>query len=435
MAASDPGSSRVEGSPPSYAEPTTDGVLEVDRQGRLRSVNGIAMALLGLHEPAAVLDHSLDEILPGPSGESLGRAVDECLRTGLATEVEMDPPQPSGSILARNLPSDTGATVHLTTVGVAPSRPREDAATEMLLAKPRRETADMEFQVAERTRELSEAMAVAVRSNQAKDDFLARLSHEMRTPLNAVLGYCQLLQFEKALDERLRGFVAHATAAARHLQALLDDVADLAQAESGSAQPRMEILPLAPMIDDCVRMVSADALAAEVRIAVDVPLHETAYADRTRLRQVLINLLSNAVKYNRAGGSVRVRAQRSPSDPTRVRIDVVDSGRGIERDRLHEVFEPFNRLGAEQGVIPGTGIGLTIALRLVQSMGGRIEVASIPDEGTRFRVELDADAAKVVPEPRADLCPCTPAVGDVPADAAFDALAKRWTPIGRDRGP
>jgi hypothetical protein len=257
--------------------------------------------------------------------------------------------------------------------------------------------------------------AVAERASHAKSQFLARVSHELRTPLNAVLGFTQLLELDAGrplAGDRLAQ-LRHIRHAGEHLLSLINDVLDLTQLESGQLPLRRAAVALEPLVAQAVSMVAPLAARAGVEIHVG-SIAGTAAADPTRLLQVLLNLLTNAVKYNRARGEVFVEAAAHAG---RVRLAVRDTGPGLARDALAQLFEPFNRLGAERGGIPGTGIGLTISKSLVEQMDGTIAVHSSADQGTTFEVDLPAAGADDHEAPASAPVPLPPQ-----PNAALDGL-------------
>ena len=228
--------------------------------------------------------------------------------------------------------------------------------------------------------------ALAEREVHAKSQFLSRMSHELRTPLNAVLGFTQLLQIEarRSADTAQLAKLGHIRAAGDHLLSLINDVLDLSGLESGELRLHLHAVDLGALLREAVPLV--ESMAAQHGVAVDVGIAEGAVrADPTRLRQVLINLLSNAIKYNRRGGRVFVQTRHAGAS---VVLRVRDTGRGLTPAQLANLFEPFNRFGAESEGIEGTGIGLTIVKALVEGMGGNVAVASTPGEGTVFDVTL-----------------------------------------------
>ncbi|MBL8673239.1 MAG: HAMP domain-containing histidine kinase [Alphaproteobacteria bacterium] len=234
-----------------------------------------------------------------------------------------------------------------------------------------------------------DARAEAERANRAKSAFLSNMSHELRTPLNAILGFAQLLEMGiggPKLADSQRGYVRDIMTAGSHLRLLVDEVLDLARIESGAIQARRELVALAPAIAECIALVEPDAKARAIAIAAEPDLGSAVVADGHRLRQVVVNLLSNAVKYNRDGGEIRLTV--APADGEALRLTVADTGPGIAREKQAALFQPFSRLGAERTAIPGTGIGLALAKRYVEAMGGRIGVDSDEGTGARFWIEL-----------------------------------------------
>src|SRR5205823_4704587 len=236
----------------------------------------------------------------------------------------------------------------------------------------------------------------ADRAGRAKSEFLSRMSHELRTPLNAILGFAQLLEFED-LDPRQRDNVAHIVSGGRHLLDLINEVLEITRLEVGGATPSIEPVHLETVVREAVELVTP--LASQRKI--DMKAHFGAgsenwvAADRQRLKQILLNLLANAVKYNRDEGSVTVTLKPVNG---RARIRVTDTGLGIAQDQLPKLFTPFERLGADATGVEGTGLGLTLALRLTEAMGGTMGVESQPWIGSTFWVELplaQAPAAEV----------------------------------------
>ncbi|MDE2400229.1 MAG: PAS domain S-box protein [Burkholderiales bacterium] len=235
-------------------------------------------------------------------------------------------------------------------------------------------------------------------ASHAKSEFLSRMSHELRTPLNAVIGFSQILRMDTAppLSAVQTNRVKLIERAGEHLLAMIDDVLDLSRIEAGSLSLSLETLNVCSTLTESLELVADSANKAQVvLVAPQVEGDLYVRADRVRLRQVLLNLLSNAIKYNRVGGEVRCHIWR---EADRVLIDIADTGTGLTEDELQHLFEPFNRLGAENSEVQGTGIGLMIVRHLVELMAGRIEVSSVPGSGTHFVVNLPAAAS---PEPPA----------------------------------
>jgi len=243
----------------------------------------------------------------------------------------------------------------------------------------------------EKTIELERSTAIAEKANQAKSDFLSSMSHELRTPLSAILGFAQLIESgvppptpaqKRGLDQILK--------AGWYLLTLINEILDLALIESGKLSLSMEPLPLNDILHECHTMIEPQAQQRNIRMTFpEFTARPVIYVngDRTRVKQVLINLLSNAIKYNAPGGRVTVECKII--DHNRVRISVGDSGAGLARDQIAQLFQPFNRLGQESGAEEGTGIGLVMSKKLMELMGGAIGVESTPGQGSQFWIELN----------------------------------------------
>jgi PAS domain S-box-containing protein len=240
---------------------------------------------------------------------------------------------------------------------------------------------------------LQGAKLAAEKANLAKSDFLSNMSHELRSPLNAILGFAQLMESgtppptlaqRQSIDQILQ--------AGWYLLELINEILDLALIESGKLSLSPEPTSLADVLSDCRGMIAPLAVKSGVGLTfprfADAPFVK---ADRTRVKQVLINLLTNAIKYNRAGGSVEVICTMSATQ--RTRIAVHDTGNGLSPEKLAQLFQPFNRLGQESGSEEGTGIGLVVSKRLTELMGGEIGVESTVGKGSVFWIELHATQA------------------------------------------
>jgi signal transduction histidine kinase/ActR/RegA family two-component response regulator len=237
-----------------------------------------------------------------------------------------------------------------------------------------------------RTDELVTARDEAVMATQAKNAFLSSTSHELRTPLNAVLGFAQLLQLSD-LDQEDEDAVERILAAGRHLLALINELIDIARIESGEFSLSVEPVSVPPVVEETCQLVAP--LAADRSITISRLCSSSGLAvnaDRQRLSQVLVNLLSNAIKYNRAGGTITITCQAV--GPGEVSLSVADTGHGIPAADLGRIFDPFERLGAEQTAVEGTGIGLPLARAFAEAMHGHLTAASVVGEGTTFTLTL-----------------------------------------------
>ncbi|MDQ1457239.1 MAG: hypothetical protein QOH28_2859 [Actinomycetota bacterium] len=235
--------------------------------------------------------------------------------------------------------------------------------------------------------DLETAREAADVANRSKSSFLSRMSHELRTPLNAVLGFAQVLDLDdldpnqqEAVDQILRG--------GKHLLGLINEVLDISRIETGDLALSSESVLVSDVVGETVDLIRPLADQRSIQVHADHHVCENihVFADRQRLKQILLNLLSNAVKYNRLHGSVTISCARP--DPTHLRIRVADTGPGIRGEQLGKVFVPFERLGAERTDIEGTGIGLALSRRLAEAMGGTVDLESVPGEGSTFWVEL-----------------------------------------------
>lgn len=252
----------------------------------------------------------------------------------------------------------------------------------------------MEAEILHRSAQLQEANAELRAANAAKNEFLSRMSHELRTPLTAIAGFAELLALDELSgDQRQSAATIHR--ASRHLLRLVDDVLDIARIESGTLSISLEPVSVAEVLSGAVELTQPLADRDQIELNVSPPPALHVLTDHQRLKQVLVNLISNAVKYNRPGGSVTVRA--TPGSGDMVRLEVSDTGRGIDPKSLPKLFRPFERLGMTE--IEGSGLGLALSRTMVEGMGGRVGVRSELGSGSTFWVEVwtaDAPAAETV---------------------------------------
>jgi len=246
--------------------------------------------------------------------------------------------------------------------------------------------------------DLRSAREIADAASQAKSAFLSRVSHELRTPLNAILGFTQILQLD-GLDEDQQEGLFHISRAGRHLLQVVNEVIDISRIEANELSLSVESISLPEVVDEVISITSPEARKSGITVAHPAESDIFVRADRQRLRQVLLNLVSNAVKYNRPGGRVDVSVHLEPGD---VVIDVRDTGPGIEPEALPRLFTPFDRLGAEQTKVEGTGVGLAISQRMTTAMGGRLDVASEVGVGSTFSVHLEPADAPLADAPRGE---------------------------------
>jgi PAS domain S-box-containing protein len=255
--------------------------------------------------------------------------------------------------------------------------------------------------VTERTRLLQDlqlARTGAEEANRSKNEFLSRMSHELRTPLNAILGFAQLLDLETTSTSE-HDTASQIIKAGHHLLDLINEVLDISRIETGHLALSVEPVRVYDVVGEVLALTGSMAAERGIHLPTDPTLNCASHvrADRQRLKQVLLNLVANAIKYNRDGGAVMIGCEIGQEG--RFRMKVTDTGSGIEPDKLDRLFTPFERLGAEQSMVEGTGLGLALSKRLIEAMGGTIGVESRPGHGSTFWVELEVTASPVVAAP------------------------------------
>ena len=358
--------------------------------------------------PEGDLETSYDNFLAAIHPEDRQAVIDAvgaCVERDAPYEIEHRVVWPDGTVrwlLERGFVQRDGAGRPVRMIGVVQDIDARKRAEEALVAA--REAAD--------------------RANQAKSDFLSSMSHELRTPMNVILGFAQMLEYDSAMTADQQDSVHEIVKAGKHLLELINEVLDLAKIESGGIDLSLEPVALDAAIEECLALMGMLADKRGIRLGHNGLQDAVVRADRTRLKQVLLNLLSNAIKYNRDGGSVRIDVRPQGSD--RLRIEVSDTGHGIPADKLAQLFQPFNRLDAENSEIEGTGIGLIITRRLVEMMGGAVDVQSTVGVGSTFWIDLPLDTL-----PGAG----TSATGSSAAHAARPAAADRQTVLYIEDNP
>ncbi len=266
--------------------------------------------------------------------------------------------------------------------------------------------------ISDRTKErvvqdtLSEALQIAQVANDAKSTFLSSVSHDIRTPMNAIIGFVTLLQQEADNPEHVREYVKQIDAASQHLLGLINDVLDMNKIENGSTTLNYSDVSLADIIDEINMIIRPQTKAKNqtFEILSSPIMYEHLQADKLRINQILMNLLSNAVKYTPEGGNIQMRLDELPQvdeDYSRIRFTISDNGMGISKEFQKVIFEPFERENSEIiRKIQGTGLGMAITKSLVDLMNGTIRVESELDKGSVFTVELELPISKKEDDPR-----------------------------------
>jgi signal transduction histidine kinase/CheY-like chemotaxis protein len=243
--------------------------------------------------------------------------------------------------------------------------------------------------------QMEAAVERANEANNAKSEFLSSMSHELRTPLNAIIGFAQLMELDRRqpLSDIHLDYAHHIGKSGDHLLSLIKDVLDLAKIETGNTPLSIETVVIEDCIENCLALIKPMADSRDVKIVLYGPkgARNAVLADMMRLKQVLLIFLTNAIKYGGNGADVSIGWQPAPGN--RFRISVTDNGAGIPADRHDELFQPFSRLDAKNSGIECTGIGLTIARRLIESMEGTIGLDSVEGQGSTFWIELPRGTA------------------------------------------
>lgn len=346
--------------------------------------NAVGMALTAPGRRFGKVNRALQDMM--------GRSEDELLAADLASLLE---PAAVGAL--RRLISGSGESVQFeTTLAREGGAPVEAAVTASVVRGADGAPLYLSMNVLDVTarragererrarREAELARGVAEEASRAKSDFLSALSHEMRTPLQAITGFTELLGTLDLADDRRRAALGHIAGASSHILSLVDDLLDIARIEAAALPLTLSDTPLDELVGEVVDLLQP--AADQHGITLDRTCSGLVVrADPRRLRQVLINLVANGVRYNRSGGWVRVTAEPAGAC---VAVRVADSGPGIPEEMLDRLFVPFDRLGAHDG--PGTGLGMVLARGLAEAMDGSLTVRSAPGEGTTMEVRLPA---------------------------------------------
>ena len=236
-----------------------------------------------------------------------------------------------------------------------------------------------------------QAVAAAEDANRAKSDFLAMMSHELRTSLNAIGGYVQLLEMgvHGPVTPAQVEALGRVSRSQQHLLRLINDILNLARIEAGRVDYDLQTISLNDIVMATLPMIEPQIAAKGLRYDVDVPLELKAAADREKVEQILLNLLSNATKFTQEGGSLRIEAAVAPDREDAVELRVSDTGLGIPEDRLELVFEPFMQVESSHAArVEGTGLGLSISRDLARGMGGDLTAESTLGVGSTFTIRL-----------------------------------------------
>ena len=241
---------------------------------------------------------------------------------------------------------------------------------------------------------LSDAVCAAETANRAKSTFLSNMSHDIRTPMNAIIGFTTLAVSNIENQEKVRDYLGKILASSNHLLSLINDILDMSRIESGKIHLEETKVNLSDLLHDLKTIISGQIHAKQLELYMDAMdvTDEDVYCDKTRLNQVLLNLLSNAIKFTPAGGTVSVRLRQFPStqkDCAQYEIRVKDNGIGMSQEFAQKIFDPFERERTSTvSKIQGTGLGMAISKNIVNMMGGTIEIQTQKNKGTEFIISL-----------------------------------------------
>jgi PAS domain S-box-containing protein len=364
-----------------------------DRFRRAFEDNAVGMVLVGVDGRMVRVNRALRDMLGRNEVQLLGCTLDEVVipTPGSAGQLDLLCQDREGSVHYEATAQHTdGHTVDLA-VAASIVRGADGVPVNLsvnLLDITQRQAAERERRA---RREAEVGRAAAEAATQAKSQFVATLNHELRTPLQAITGFTELMRTLDLPPDRREAALGHIDAATEHVLSLVDDLLDIAKIEADALPIRSETVELPDLRDEVFALLAplADEHGVTLRPAAPAGVLQGAVrADRRRLRQVLINLVTNGVRYNRPGGWVEIGA----GDPgvSTVTVAVRDSGRGIPAEMVSRLFTPFDRLGAERSTEPGAGLGLVVARALTQAMDGTLAIDSTAEVGTTVEVTLPA---------------------------------------------
>jgi PAS domain S-box-containing protein len=364
-----------------------------DRFRRAFEDNAVGMVLVGIDGRMMRVNRALRDMLGRNEFQLLGCALDDVVipAGGSAGQLDRLCRDAEGSVHYEATARHTdGHTIDLA-VAASIVRGADGVPVNLsvnLLDITQRQAAERERRA---RREAEVARATAEAADQAKSQFVAALNHELRTPLQAITGFTELLLTLDLPPDRREAALGHIGAATEHVLSMVDDLLDVAKIEANALPILFETVELSYVHDEVFALLAPLAQAHGVTLrpaASGGVLHGAVRADRRRLRQVLINLVTNAIRYNRPGGWVEIGAREADLGVSTVTLAVRDSGRGIPAEMVSRLFTPFDRLGAEGSTEPGAGLGLVVARALTQAMDGTLAVHSTEQVGTTVEVTL-----------------------------------------------
>lgn len=350
-----------------------DGIITIDDKGIIKSLNRAAEKIFG-YSFSEVIDKNISMLMPEPYQSQHNEYLQKYMDTGIANIIgvgrEVEGLRKNGTVFPIDL-----------------------AVSEVYLEDKRFFTGIVR-DITERKQhdqELFQSKLEAEKTSLAKSDFLARMSHELRTPLNSIMGFSQLLEMAAVREkypENQVNFIEQILRAGSHLLELINEVLDLSRVESGKIETHPEPVDIKNLLNEMVAFMQPIAQKGEVIISNDTELTGCSMikADKGLLKQCILNLLSNAIKYNQEKGEVHLHCRTMENK--NIQICVTDTGPGLSEEQQASLFQPFERLGAENSEIEGSGIGLTITKKIVELMGGTVGCESQLGKGSTFFIEL-----------------------------------------------
>ena len=365
-----------------------DAILEVNQEGRITLLNEAVERMFG-YSRAELLGLNVESLVPASmrSGHAHHRSSYAAHPNSrpMGTGLELQGQKKDGSLFPVEIslsPNWIEGSLHV--IASVRDITERKSVEDRLRALREQYTAELTAK-----NEQLEARNLEVeRANRLKNEFLASMSHELRTPLHTIIGFSELLteQLEGPLNEKQQRFLGHILQDARHLLELINEILDISKIESGGLELKRESFDFNTCVEEVMAGIRHQAATKNIQLENQNAFHDSLYADRVRIKEILYNLLNNAVKFTPEGGRVWIEAARQGEA---LHISVCDTGIGIPQKEQPSIFEKFYQVGdTTGGVREGTGLGLPITKHLVELHGGAISVASRPGKGSSFRLVL-----------------------------------------------
>jgi PAS domain S-box-containing protein len=369
-------------------EAAPDAILEVNPEGKIILLNEAAERMFG-YSRGELLGFNVENLVPAAmrGGHAQHRAsyASHPKTRPMGTGLELQGQRKDGSLFPVEIslsPNRIGGSLHV----IASVRD----ITERKLVEDRIRVLREQYtaELTAKNEQLEARNLEVERANRLKNEFLASMSHELRTPLHTIIGFSELLteQLEGPLNEKQQRFLGHILQDARHLLELINEILDISKIESGRLELKRESFDFNACVEEVMVGIRHQAATKNIQFENQNAFHDSLYADRVRIKEILYNLLNNAVKFTPEGGRVWIEAARQGEA---LHISVCDTGIGIPEKEQPSIFEKFYQVGdTTGGVREGTGLGLPITKHLVELHGGAISVASRPGKGSSFRLVL-----------------------------------------------